>query len=97
MTDFDRQELGGKFKFAVFSRFRNNEKLGHKLMSGLAQANSSQFQYELGEWTAQHVREKVDQVSQQAGGATVSNIYVCGPPNMNQEFETVLKELQASG
>ena len=99
LSDIDSSAaaLGKGFKLAMCARFRDNEAIGDKLMSALTKANESQFMYQRGQWTASQIEEKIASISQKAGGAEVSNIYVCGPPKMNQEFEERLRDLQASG
>ena len=43
VSGVDSLVLGDRFKLTVFGRFRDDEKIGQKLMTALSEANPTQF------------------------------------------------------
>ena len=68
-------------------------------MKALNQANPTQFDYEMTDDSSSNDRSRwtewtIEHKLQDCGG-TPANIYVCGPPKMNQTFEMAFNKLTA--
>ena len=50
-----------------------------------------------GRWTLETIEEKLNEITEKTKGRIPLNIWVCGPPAMNQTFDQVFARLQELG
>jgi len=81
-------------------RASSYEKIGNELLSELTKSNSDIFTYDSGldgRWTYQSIEAKLNEIQSKVSGRIPANIWVCGPPEMNQTFDQVFKKMLKLG